>query len=267
VQQIPIDHLTPNPRQPRASIEEAEIEDLVASVREHGVLQPLVVRRMEEETYEIVAGERRWRAARAAGLKTVPCVVRDTDEATSLVLALVENLQREDLNAMEAAQGYQQLIEQFGMTQEQVAQRVGKSRTAVANTLRLLQLPEAVQAMIREGRLSEGHGRALLGVQEPPERIAELAEEATQLGLSVRELEQIAQESRDSGTESSTALTPSAPRRSRKPLPPELEDVRQRLQTALATAVRLRPRRQGGIIEIEYYDDEDLTRLLELFGA
>ncbi len=259
MQEIPASEIEPNPYQPRSAISDEEAQELAASIAEHGILQPLLVREMEPHRYQIIVGERRWRAAQVAGLQTVPCIVRELDDAQTLVLALVENLQREDLNPIEAARGYCRLMQDFEMTQEEVAQTVGKSRVAVANTVRLLQLPEEVQDLIRAGKLSEGHGRALLALQGEPELLVKTARAAAETGIPVREVERIARDFADSGRESSTDLTP----RPKAALPAEVEDLRQRVQSALATAVRIRPRRKGGVIEIEYYDDDDLTRIAE----
>jgi ParB family chromosome partitioning protein len=187
-------------------------------------------------------------------------VVREVDDAQVLVLALVENLQREDLGPIEEAKGYRRLMDEFGMTQEEVASVVGKSRVVVANTLRLLQLPEEVQKLIEDGMLSAGHGRALLGIHAGEEVIVRAAFEAAKSELPVRELERLATAITDLVPKSSTKQ-PRSPRKTT--LSPELEDIRWRIETALATGVRIRPRRKGGVIEIEYYDDDDLTRLVE----
>ena len=187
---LKIGEIEPNRGQPRRDFDETALAELADSIREHGVLQPLLVRPMPGGKYQIVAGERRWRASRMAGLTEVPVIIRDLDEAAAMEVALIENLQRSDLNPMEEALGYQELMERHGYTQEQVAKRVGKSRPAVANALRLLALPEETAALVREGKLSSGHARALLGL---PDRsmIGPLAERITQEGLSVREAERL----------------------------------------------------------------------------
>jgi ParB family chromosome partitioning protein len=238
-----------------------QLEELAASVRQHGVVQPLVVRALAGGRYQIVTGERRWRAAELAGLETVPCIGRDATEQEMLAVALAENLQRADLNPIDCAHGYQRLIADFGLTQEEVAAVVGKSRPAVANTLRLLQLPEEVQHLVASERLSEGHGRALLALLDDTDQLLGLAREAVERGYSVREMEARTRSARRS---------PPAPRRARaRPQDDsvELEDIRQRLQSALATAVRLRARGKGGVIEVEYYDADDLARIVEQIGA
>jgi ParB family transcriptional regulator, chromosome partitioning protein len=189
LREVPVGAIEPNPNQPRAYFDEETLAGLTASVAELGVLQPLLVRQLDEERYQLIAGERRWRAAKRAGLPSVPVVVREADEVASLEQALVENLHRSDLNALEEAAAYQQLMEDFGLTQEQVAQRVGKSRSAVANTLRLFQLPPSIQRLVGEGQLSAGHAKALLGT---PDRAYQesLARKAVAEGLSVREVEE-----------------------------------------------------------------------------
>ena len=189
-QEIDIDLLTPNPDQPRTHIEEHRLEELAQSIRSHGVIQPILVRRVGTG-YEIVAGERRWRAAKLAGLRTIPALVRPVDDRDSLILALAENVAREDLNAVEQARAYAVLSDELDLSQTEIARRVGKSRPAVANTMRLLELPDRALALIEDGTLSEGHGRAVLQVQGQDERLA-LARQAAKRGLSVRETEKAA---------------------------------------------------------------------------
>ncbi len=190
LQQLPIDSVRPNPLQPRKQFDEEALASLVDSIKAVGILQPVLVRRMPSGDYELIAGERRFRAAHRAGLATLPALVRGADDAASLEQALVENLHREDLNALDEAGAYQQLIEDFGLTHDEVARRVGKSRTAVTNALRLFQLPPAVQGHMRDGLLTAGHGRALLGTPDRA-RQEELAREAVRRGLSVRMLEEM----------------------------------------------------------------------------
>jgi ParB family chromosome partitioning protein len=191
--ELPLTDVAPNRYQPRASFDEDSLTTLTASVRELGVLQPVLVRPLDDGTYELIAGERRWRAAKRAGLQTIPALVREVDDTTSLEHALVENLQRTDLNPLEEAAAYQQLIEEFGLTHEQVALRVGRSRAAISNTLRLFQLPPAIQKLVAEGRLSAGHARALLGTPDRAFQEA-LARRVVADGLSVREVEEAVRE-------------------------------------------------------------------------
>ena len=260
VVEVVLGDIEPNPYQPRRHIDEDGIEDLAKSIERHGVVQPILVRRAGDG-YQIIAGERRWRAAKRAGLGTIPCIVDDVNDEGALELALIENLQRDDLTGIEAAFGYRCLIEEFTLTQEQVAEYVGKSRSAVANTLRLLELPEAIRDSINDGTISEGHGRALLGLAGDPQRMQALWTKVTDDGLSVRETEQAVRD----------ALAAPAPTVAKDPPPakatlidPNLADVQARLQTALAAKVVVKLRgRRGGSIEIRFHDGEDLDRLTE----
>lgn len=258
---VSIGRLGPNPRQPRVQVDGDKLEELTLSVEAHGILQPIMVRAAGED-YEIVAGERRWRAAQRAGLETVPCVVLDVSDEQSLELALVENLQREDLNALEAARGYQRLVEDFGLTQEQLSQLIGKSRSAIANTLRLLDLPGPVQEAIQIGEITEGHGRALLGLGDDAEGLLEVWRAVVADGMTVRDTERAVRER-------VSPVTPSPPpRRARRQEPdPNLRDAQERIQTAMATKVVIRPNsRGGGKIEIAYSDAEEFDRLLGLLS-
>lgn len=254
VAQITPNQIQPNPYQPRQDLGGPGLDELVESVRVHGMMQPLLVRR-HEDGYQLIAGQRRLEAARRLGLDTVPVVVRQCTERELLELALVENLQREDLNPLEAARAYQRLSTEFGLNQEELADRVGKSRPAVANTMRLLNLPKPVQEAIEQGRLSEGHGRALLSAGEP-ERIQALAETVERQGLSVREAEALARRPHTTKTR--------RPARART-VDPNLADLEARLREALGTRVAIRPhpRTAAGQIEIEYYSADDLERLAE----
>jgi len=252
VRELAVAAIQPNPYQPRQQEDGAQMEELMASIREHGIVQPLVVCR-RGDSYQLVAGQRRLAAARLVGLLSVPVVVRACSDREVLELALVENLQREDLNPLEAAQAYQRLLSEFGLSQEQVAQRVGKSRSAVANTLRLLQLPAPMQDSLRAGRLSEGHGRALLAVADA-QRQRQLWQWIEQRSLSVRQAEALSQ------------AAPARPARRSRRLDPNLEHLESRLRRALGTKVTLRPRArgQGGSIEIAYYSADDLERLCQI---
>lgn len=253
---VPILAIAVNPYQPRRVFAPEALEELAESIRQHGILQPLTVR-AHDGGYQLIAGERRLQAARKAGLAEVPVMVRECDDREMLELALVENLQREDLNPMEAAQSYQQLIDEFGLSQSEVAARVGKSRPAVANTLRLLGLPPAMQAAVAAGTISEGHARALLAASDPARQQA-IFQETVARGLSVRAVEALA-----------TPRTPEAPAR-RKPaarpdLDPNLIQVQDDFQGTLGVKVRFRPGSTcaKGVIEIEYYTADDLDRIYE----
>lgn len=251
---LAIDQIQANHQQPRKRFAEAAIAELTASIREKGVLSPLIVRR-NGSSFELIAGERRWRAAKNAGLTKVPVVVRETSEGESLELALIENIQREDLNPLEEAAAYQALIDRFSYTQEQVAQKVGKDRASVANALRLLKLPEKVREALWLSRITMGHARALLGVAEV-ERQLYYCDKIVSEGWSVRELERVL----SAGRPLKARLT----HRRDKILPPALQSVVAEMRRFLGTQVRLVPSGKGGKIVIEYYGPDDLNRLYHL---
>ena len=258
VRTLPVESLHPNRFQPRTYFDEAAIEDLVASVRAQGIIQPLVVT-PEGEGYAIIAGERRWRAARQAGLAAVPVVIRQvTDDRELLELALVENLQRSDLNPIEEAEAYAALQEKFGLSQEEVATRVGKARTTVTNALRLLRLPDEVLDLLREGRLTAGQARPLLAIQDPEEQIR-LADRAVRDGLSARDLERLAAEPQ--------------PQENRKPKKPDrpvevhTAAAEERLTRRLQTRVEIKrqgPGGQRGQLRIHFHSEEELMRLFDV---
>ena len=251
LRRVSLEQLRPNPMQPRRHFDHESLQQLAESFQRNGVMQPLLVRQ-DGSTFTIIAGERRYRAARMAGLTEVPVIVLDeVDDRRLLELALVENLQREDLNPLETAQAYRTLIEQCGLTQADLAQRVGKSRAAVTNLLRLLGLPERIKEWIRGGRLSEGHARALLAAESEAEMVR-LAERILAQSLSVREVE------REAGSPRRRKLVP----KRKLPALVEAEDYLRRL---LGTSVRIIPGLKRGRIEIEYYSDEELDRLLDFF--
>lgn len=249
---IPVDLIDPSPFQPRMRISEQGIEELARSMQSTGVIQPVVVRKVGAR-YQLVAGERRWRAAIRAGLASIPAIVRQLSDEQALEMALVENLQREDLNAIEEARVYQQLIEQFGLTQEEVAARTGKDRATVANTLRLLRLEPEIRQWIEEGKLTAGHGRALLGIDDPQLR-KELARRAAAGRLTVRQIERL-----------STRKARSARAAIKLKLDPNVRAALEELQRMLGTRVHLRPasNRRPGLLAIEFYDDEQLMALYD----
>jgi len=250
--EIPITRIRPNPHQPRKRFGAEELASLTESIREHGVLQPILVSETVDG-YQLVAGERRLRAAQAAGLERVPAVIRQLADREQIELALVANLQREDLDPLETAEAYRQLIEEFGFTQDDVAQRVGKARSTVANTLRLLDLAPGVQAAVADGRLTEGHGRALGGLAvELQDRVLD---SVTGQELSVRQTEELVRRLREPKPEPTGPLT--------RRTDPELERVEEDLRRSLGTKVSLARSRRGGRIVIEYYSDEELGRLYE----
>lgn len=268
LREVPVEAIEPNPHQPRAYFDEEALASLTASVAELGVLQPILVRELGDDRFELIAGERRWRAAKRAGLPTIPVVVRSVDDVLSLEQALVENLHRQDLNALEEAAAYQQLMEDFNLTQEQVAQKVGKSRSAVANTLRLFQLPPSIQRLVAENQLSAGHARALLGT---PDRAfqEDLARKIVDRGLSVREAEEAvrahqealtAAESDGASDQVATAVAHPAARRLR---PPGLLELEELLADHLDTRVKVSMAGTNGRgkVVVEFAGLEDLERI------
>ena len=259
---LPVSSIAPNPYQPRREFSEEDLADLTSSLRENGLLQPIVVRPVQVQggaaKWELVAGERRWRASMRLGWKEIPAVVRDVDDRTLLVLALVENLQRAQLSALEEAEGYQRLAEEFTLTQQQVADVVGKDRSTVANALRLLNLPASVRHLLRDGKLSAGHARALLGL-ENDRRIADVARQAAEEQWSVRDVE----------THVKRAKQPSPAAQPReKPRESNERMLEEELQRVLGTEVRIRRSRGNrGRIEIPYFGAEDFERIFELIAG
>jgi ParB family transcriptional regulator, chromosome partitioning protein len=252
VRETPIELIAPNPDQPRKVFTEAEIDDLTASIREKGVLQPLLVRPAPKgEGWQLVAGERRWRASQRAGLKTVPVIVRELDDLEVLEIGIVENVQRADLNPIEEAMAYKALMERFARTQDAIAQVVGKSRSHVANTLRLLKLPQPVQTYIQEGKISAGHARMLVN-QPDPER---LAREIMERGLNVRQVEALAQER-------AQASGKTAKSRARTIKDADTVALEKRLSDALGLAVTIDHRGHGGVLSIRYRAVEQLDEVI-----
>jgi ParB family chromosome partitioning protein len=256
VREVPVGDVERNAEQPRTRFNEETLKELAESIRTHGIVQPIVVRVLGTGGYGLIAGERRLRAAKLAGLTSVPAIVRDVDEGGALELALVENLQREDLNPIDEARGYEALMEVAGGTQADVAERVGKDRSTVANALRLLDLPLEVQDMLSGGSLTAGHGRALLSLPSAGEQLA-LACKVVERGLSVREVEAAAR---------GKTRRKKAPRR-RRASDPVMREWEERLQRILGTQVRIERMGNEGTIRIEYYSDEDLERILEFFTS
>jgi ParB family transcriptional regulator, chromosome partitioning protein len=254
LREIPVAAITPNPFQPRKTFDEGALDDLQASIAEYGVLVPIIVRR-RGDGYELVAGERRWRACAALQRATIPAIVRQSDDRDSLEVAIVENLQRENLNAIEEAAGFAQLIEEHDFTQEDVARRLGKNRSTIANALRLLSLPDAIKALLVAGQLSAGHGKALLSAPES-ERVA-LAARAVDESLSVRQLEQLA------GGAGDVAAPRTAAPRSRE-LSAEENDFESRLRERFGTHVAIVRSGGGGRIELRFANDGELVRIGEL---
>lgn len=255
--EVPAAAIDPNPRQPRRAFDDASLEELAASISQLGVLQPLLVRKLSDHRYELIAGERRLRAAERAGLEIVPVVVVEADERGSLERALVENLHREDLNPIEEAAGYRQLIDEGGLTQEQLATRLGRNRVSVSNALRLLELPVGVQRLLIEGRLSAGHGKALVGLNGSP-FMERLARRASQEALSVRETEDLVRryQSMSVGGGADRRRTGSA-------RPPEASEAQRRLADRLQTRVRVEVGKRKGRVVIDFVSLEELERITE----
>lgn len=257
VTRLPLQKVEPNPNQPRRRFDEEELQALADSIAEHGILQPLAVRAMEGGFYQIIAGERRWRAARLAGLKEVPVVVVEADDRTVMELALIENLQRQDLNPMEEAEGYRVLTEEYGLTQEQAAARVGKSRPAVANALRLLALPEDVRSLVEKGELSAGHARAVLSLPTPARQRA-AAQKILTLRLSVRQAEAMCKR---------LAAEEKKQEPAKRPAVNYIAECEKALTRRLDRKVRIVGGKRKGRFELEFYGEEDLQRLYEALLA
>ncbi|HEX8162159.1 MAG TPA: ParB/RepB/Spo0J family partition protein [Pyrinomonadaceae bacterium] len=259
LKEVDIDLIEPNNLQPRTRFNERQLEELAQSIKENGIVQPILIRKISGSRYQLVAGERRWRAAQQAGLRRIPAIVRDIADDKMLELALIENIQRQELNAIEEAQAYKRLIDTLGLTQEVVAQRVGRDRTFVTNYLRLLRLPEDIQVLVEESQISMGHARALLGLDEP-EKQRDLARIIVEKGLSVRETEKTIKKIINN----------------EKPITNEEQKVRvidsnirlaeAKLRRRFSTQVRILPNQQGkgGKIEFNYYNELDLKRIYEL---
>lgn len=247
---VAVEDVIPNPKQPRTHFNETELEELADSIKEHGILQPLIVREKEDK-YEIIAGERRYQAAKIAGLEEVPVIVKDVDDQTMLEMALIENLQRSDLNPIEEAKGYKQLLQTSGMTQEELAKTVSKSRSSITNSMRLLDLPEEIQQMLYDGKLTAGHARAILAVPDDEARI-QLANKVVNEGLSVRATENLAP--LYSGKEEA--------RRQRTAAPKSYKLAARKLREEYGTNVRIHTVQGKNKIEIEFKDEEDLARVV-----
>ncbi|MCG0275103.1 MAG: ParB/RepB/Spo0J family partition protein [Thermosediminibacteraceae bacterium] len=255
IQEINISEIRPNERQPRKSFDDEKLNELASSIKEHGVLQPVILRKVKNG-YEIVAGERRWRAAKMAGIKKIPAIVKELTDAEVMQIALIENLQREDLTPLEEATAYKRLMEEFGMTQEELASKIGKSRSQIANTVRLLNLESEIQQMLNDGRITAGHARALLAIEDSAVRI-KIARKIAQENISVRETEELAK------TVSLKAGKGSKKKKSEE-INPALLHVTEQLQRALGTKVRVKGSERRGKIEIEFYSEDELERILEV---
>jgi ParB family chromosome partitioning protein len=261
LREIQIDLIEPNNLQPRTSFDDQHLEELAQSIKENGIVQPILVRSVGEARYQIVAGERRWRAAQRAGLLRIPAVIRDIADEKMLELALIENIQRQELNAIEEANAYKRLIDTLGLTQETVAQRVGRDRTFVTNYLRLLRLPEDIQRLVEESKITMGHARALLGIDEPSKQ-RELARNIVEKGLSVRETERTIKRLINNGdrpqNEANIAIAD-----------PNIKFAETKLRRRFSTQVRILPNQQGegGKIEFHYYNNTDLQRIFDILNG
>jgi ParB family chromosome partitioning protein len=254
VTQIPVSAITPNPMQPRTVLDADSLADLAASIREHGLIQPLIVTQQGPERYQLIAGERRLQASQMAGLATVPVIVKEATPQQVLELALVENIQRADLNPLEEAAAFRQLVEEFGLTQEQVAERVSKSRVAVTNTMRLLRLPAEVKQALADGTIREGHARALLALPTTEAQIAALKTVAGK-DLSVRQTEELVRR----------LLAEPPPRKAEEPVPPEAQALEEEFRDTLGTKVNLYRNRKGrGRLVIHFYSEEELQAIYDL---
>ncbi len=261
--EIPVLSIVPNQRQPRTEFDKDALEELAESIRVHGVLQPILVRPLSEGKYELIAGERRWRASQLAGLEKVPVIIRSAAGQESLEIALIENVQRADISALDAATAYKRLADEFGLTQEEIGLRVGKTRTSISNTLRLLKLPKEALAALRSGQISEGHARALLGIATESKLIGALAIVVAK-GLSVRQTEQL--------VESLKEGTPDSKQSKKEVRRAEPKDVYTlQLESAISerfsSPTKIERSEKGGRLVVEFYGDEDLDRILELLGV
>lgn len=252
IKEIRIQDIDPNKNQPRKEFDTESIDDLVNSIKEHGVIQPILLK-PNNGRYTIIAGERRWRAARQAGLQKIPAIIKDVDKNEMLMIALVENLQREDLNPIEEAEAIKQLMEGCDLTQEQVAQKIGKSRPVIANALRLLTLSPNIQAYVRDNKLTTGHARALLGIEDPEER-EKLARLIIENELSVRETEKLIKRLRDGDEKKVKQIAEK---------PSYIVEIENKLEESLGTKVLITQGKKKGVIEIEYYNYDDLERIMD----
>lgn len=258
IREIELANIVPNERQPRTQFEDESLQELAESIREHGILQPLLVRAVGEDRYELIAGERRWRAAQLAGLESVPVTVRSASDQHSLELALIENVQREDISPLDAARAYQQLSAEFDLTQDQIAKRVGKSRVSIANTLRILRLPKKVLEGLESGKISEGHARALLQIENEIVLLA-IYDKILERGLSVRQVEEFAR-----ATNSKPAKKQM--KKAAASIPAEWSQLQDGMSVYFGSPVSFQASGSGGKIVIDFYSDEDLTRILDVLG-
>jgi len=259
---VPVDHIRKNPHQPRKEFDEERLEELADSIKEHGLIQPITVRYIGEKRFELISGERRLRAAKLGGLKEIPAFIREADDEQSMAFALIENIQREELNPLEVALGYKRLLEEFDYTQAQVAERVGKNRSTVTNMLRLLNLPDFIQSALKSNKISMGHARSLITIEDE-EVQKKILEKVVKDGISVRQIEEevrkISAPSKSTGSKKKTEKDPSND--------PFYKDISARLRRTFSTKVNVKPKKEGGEIRIEYYSDDDLERILAILDT
>lgn len=257
---VPVDHIRKNPHQPRKEFDEEKLDELGASIKKHGLIQPITVRYIGEKRFELISGERRLRAAKLAGLKEIPAFIREADDEQSMAFALIENIQREELNPLEVALGYKRLLEEFDYTQAEVAERVGKNRTTVTNMLRLLNLPDFIQSALKSNQISMGHARALITIEDEAVQ-QKILKKVIDKGLSVRQIEEAV---RDVMTSSKAKKKPSSKKETSNPF---YDEISSRLRRTFSTKVNVQPKKEGGEIRIEYYSDDDLERILGIFDS
>ena len=256
---IPVGNIRPNPHQPRKEFSEESLEELAQSIKKHGLIQPITVRYVGEKRFELISGERRLRASKLAGLEEIPAYVREVNDDDIISYALIENIQREDLNPIEIAMGYERLIEECNYTQAEVAEKVGKNRSTITNMLRLLNLPPFIQKALRDGRISMGHARALINIEDP-EVQEKIFEKAIENEYSVRQIEKAVRQ-----IDKKEQKTKDRPKKDENRA--FYNEISNRLRRKFSTKVNVKPKKDGGEIRIEYYNDEDLDRLLELFES
>lgn len=259
---VPVDHIRKNPHQPRKEFDEERLDELADSIKEHGLIQPVTVRYIGEKRFELISGERRLRAAKLAGLKEIPAFIREADDEQSMAFALIENIQREELNPLEVALGYKRLLEEFDYTQAEVAKRVGKNRTTVTNMLRLLNLPDFIQSALKSNQISMGHARALITIEDEDVQ-KKILNKVIDRGMSVRQIEEavrdVSQPSRSNKKKSSSS--------NKEELDPFYKEISARLRRTFSTKVNINPKKEGGEIKIEYYSEDDLERILAIFDS
>lgn len=263
VLRVPLQNIRPNPHQPRKEFEDEPLQELANSIEKHGLIQPITVRYIGEKRFELISGERRWRAAKLADMEKIPAYIREVNDEEVISFALVENIQREDLNPIEVAMGYQRLIDEVDFTQAQVAEKVGKSRTTVTNMLRLLQLPPFIQAALRDKTISTGHARAIINI-DSEEKQKKIYEKVTENEYSVRQTEKAVQRLKNNDNKSKST---SAKNKSKQKHAPLYNEIKNRLRRTLSTKVHIKPKKKGGEIRIEYHNDDELERLMEIFDS